>query len=257
MDYRHIKFESDGAIGRITLRNPPLNIIDLAMMREILNAVERCTKDRDLVGILFSASSESRAFSAGVSVEDHQPATVYQMIESFHSIFRTLNQSGKPTVAVVDGMALGGGCELVAMCDIVIASETSRFGQPEIKLGLFPPLATVVLPRVIGEKRARELLLTADLIDSIEAARIGLVNHVVPKAELEQKTSEVLDKLRALSTVALEATNLAINRSLGKSFDEALLATEDLYLNELMKTADAREGIKAFLEKRKPVWRNR
>jgi cyclohexa-1,5-dienecarbonyl-CoA hydratase len=158
---------------------------------------------------------------------------------------------------VVDGAALGGGCELVAGCDIVIASDRSRFGQPEIKLGVFPPVACVLLPLVIGEKRARELILTGDLIDAAEAARLGLVNHVVPGDRLEQKTQETLAKLRECSGVALEATRRALDLGRGRSLDSMLAEVEAMYLNELMKTEDANEGIKAFMEKRKPVWRNR
>jgi enoyl-CoA hydratase/carnithine racemase len=166
-------------------------------------------------------------------------------------------QAAKPAIAVVDGAALGGGCELVAGCDIVIASERARFGQPEVKLGVFPPVAAVLLPRVIGDKRARELILTGDLIDAAEAQRLGLVNTVVPPAQLEQKLQEVLAKLRELSAPALEATKRAMDLARGVSFEEALRRVEDLYLNELMKTEDAREGVRAFMEKRKPVWKNK
>jgi cyclohexa-1,5-dienecarbonyl-CoA hydratase len=179
------------------------------------------------------------------------------MLDAFHAIFRALEQTGKPTIAVVDGAALGGGCELVAGCDIVIASERARFGQPEIKLGVFPPVATILLPRIIGDKRARELMLTGELIDAAEAARLGLVNYFVSAAQLSQKTEEILARLRELSAPALEATRRAIDLARGFSFDEALSRVENLYLNELMKTEDAREGVNAFMEKRKPAWRNR
>jgi cyclohexa-1,5-dienecarbonyl-CoA hydratase len=157
----------------------------------------------------------------------------------------------------VDGAALGGGCELVAACDIVVASERARFGQPEIKLGVFPPVAAILLPRVIGEKRARELILTGELIDAPEALRLGLVNYGVNSAQLEQKLQEILNRLRELSAPALEATRRALDAGRGQSFDETLRRVENLYLNELMKTEDAREGVRAFMEKRKPSWRNR
>jgi cyclohexa-1,5-dienecarbonyl-CoA hydratase len=210
-----------------------------------------------LVAIVFEAVAGSRAFSAGVAVEEHVEETVYQMLESFHTIFRNLEQAGKPSIALVDGAALGGGCELVAGCDIVIATERARFGQPEIKLGVFPPVAAILLPRIIGDKRARELILTGELIDAREALRLGLVNYVVPSEGLEQKAQEVLVKLRELSASALEATKRAMAMAGGAAFEDALARVENLYLNELMKTADAREGIKAFMEKRKPLWQNK
>ena len=179
------------------------------------------------------------------------------MLDAFHAIFRQLEQIGKPVIAVVDGAALGGGCELVAACDIVIASDRARFGQPEIKLGVFPPVAAVLLPLVVGDKRARELILTGEIIDATEASRLGLCNHVVPPAQLEGKLLEVLAKLRELSGTSLQFTRQALDLGRGRSLDAALTEQENIYLHELMKTADANEGIKAFMEKRKPVWRHR
>ncbi len=257
MKYQNIHFKVEDRVGRIMFARPPLNIFNIAMMREIGECLNECMGQREMVAIVFEAVPDSRAFSAGVAVEEHVEVTVYRMLESFHAIFRTLEQIAKPVIAVVDGAALGGGCELVAGCDIVIASERSRFGQPEIKLGVFPPVAAVLLPRIIGEKRARELILTGDLIDAPEALQLGLVNYVVPGAEIVQKTQDVLVKLRELSAPALESTRRAIDLARGSSFEEALSRVEDLYLNELMKTEDAREGIAAFMEKRKPAWRNR
>ena len=255
--YQSIQLRLENRVGRIRFSRPPLNVFNIAMMREIGDAIAQCVRERDLVAIVFAAGPESRAFSAGVAIEEHVEETVYQMLDSFHAIFRALEQGAKPTVAVVDGAALGGGCELVAGCDIVIASERARFGQPEIKLGVFPPVAAILLPHIIGEKRARELILTGELIDAAEAARLGLVNAVVPSAQLEQKTEEVLAKLRELSAPALEATRRALDLARGFSMEDLLAKVENLYLNELMKTNDAHEGIKAFMEKRKPAWRNR
>jgi cyclohexa-1,5-dienecarbonyl-CoA hydratase len=257
MDYQHIRFNIEDRVGRIAFARPPLNVFNIAMMREIGAALNECMGTREMVAIVFESTPESRAFSAGVAIEEHVEETIYRMLESFHAIFRTLEQVAKPTIAIVDGAALGGGCELVAGCDIVIASERSRFGQPEIKLGVFPPVAAVLLPRIIGDKRARELMLTGDLIDAPEALRLGLVNYVLPQAQLAAKTDEILSKLRELSAPALEATRRAMALARGASFGDALTKVENLYLDELMKTQDAHEGVKAFMEKRKPVWRNR
>jgi len=251
-----IRFKLEDRVARITLARAPLNVLNIAMMREITEALSESAQ-REVVAIVFDADKNCRAFSAGVAIEEHVEETIYQMLDTFHAIFRQLEQIAKPTIALVDGPALGGGCELVAACDIVIASDRSRFGQPEIKLGVFPPVAAVLLPLVIGEKRARELILTGEIIDATEASRLGLCNHVAPPAHLETKLLEVLSKLKELSGTSLQFTRHALDLGRGRTFDAALTAQENIYLHELMKTADANEGIKAFMEKRKPVWRHR
>jgi cyclohexa-1,5-dienecarbonyl-CoA hydratase len=256
-DFQYIRLSIDERVARITFARPPLNVFDIAMMREIAEALNECLPQRDLAAIVFDAAPETRAFSAGVAVEEHVPETVFQMLDSFHSVFRLLAQISRPVIAVVDGPALGGGCELVAACDIVIASERARFGQPEIKLGVFPPVAAILLPRVIGEKRARELIMLGDMIDAAEALRLGLVNYVVPGAELEPKLQSVLAKVRDLSAAALALTRAALDLGGQISFQSALTEVENLYLHELMRTEDAQEGVRSFLEKRKPEWRHR
>src|SRR3954466_2970969 len=255
--YQHIRFRVEDRVGRITFARPPLNIFTIAMMRETDAALTDCMMERDMVAVVFDAVEGSRAFSAGVSVEEHQPETVYQMLESFHTVFRTLEQMSKPALALVDGAALGGGCELVAGCDIVLAASRAKFGQPEIKLGVFPPVAAVLLPRIMGERRARELLLTGEIFDAQEAERTGLVSYVVEAVQLESKLQEILARLRELSASALEMARRAMDAARGRPFVEALERVEDIYLNELMKTDDAQEGVRAFMEKRKPDWRNR
>ncbi len=256
-DYQHLKFEIEDRVARITFARPPVNIFNIAMMREINDALSRCAQLRELVAIVFEAAPDCRAFSAGVAVEEHVEETIFQMLDSFHAIFRNLEQIARPTIAIVDGPALGGGCELIAACDVVIASPRARFGQPEIKLGVFPPVAAVLLPQVIGDKRARELMLTGEFIEAAEAAQLGLVSYLLPTEALQQKVTELLGKLRQLSGAALGLTKEAIILGSGRSIDASLKTVENLYLNELMKTHDASEGIKAFIEKRKPEWRDR
>jgi cyclohexa-1,5-dienecarbonyl-CoA hydratase len=256
-DFKTIQFQIQDRVARITFARPPLNIFNIALMREVGDALNECVDRRDLAAIVFEAAEGSRAFSAGVAVEEHVPATVFQMLDSFHNIFRVLNQISRPTVAVVDGPALGGGCELVAACDLVIASDRAKFGQPEIKLGVFPPVAAVLLPRIIGEKRAREMVLLGEIIDAAEALRLGLINYVVPATELGSKTAALIAKLRDLSASSLGFTRSALDLCAGQSFDLALKKAEDLYLNELMKTEDANEGLQSFMEKRKPKWRHK
>lgn len=253
----NLKFSVDDRIARITLARPPLNILNIAMMREILSALNGCAQQRELAAIVFDAAPNSRAFSAGVAVEDHVPESVFQMLDTFHSIFRSMLQTPTPTIAVVDGPALGGGCELMLACDLVIASNRARFGQPEIKLGVFPPIAAILLPRIVGEKRAAELILTGELIESGEALQLGLVNYVVAPEELENKTQLLLSRLRELSSSSLTMARAALDLATRRDFESLLNEVENLYLHELMKTSDANEGVQAFMEKRKPLWRHR
>jgi cyclohexa-1,5-dienecarbonyl-CoA hydratase len=254
--FQHIRLRFEDRVARITFARLPLNVFNIEMMHEIASALGECAQ-RELVAIVFDADKDCRSFSAGVAVEEHGQETIFQMLDAFHAIFRLLEQLAKPTIAVVDGAALGGGCELVAACDIVIASDRARFGQPEIKLGVFPPVAAVLLPLVIGERRARELILTGEIIDAVEAGRLGLCSHVVPSAHLEPKLLEVLAKLRELSGTSLSFARQSLDVGRGRSIEAALNEQENIYLHELMKTADATEGIKAFIEKRKAVWRHR
>ena len=255
--YKDIHFVVAERVARITLMRPPLNVITIAMAREIADAVNRTGVMADVCAIVFAAQPGARTFSAGVSIEEHRPETVYQMLEAFHDIFRTLNMVSKPVVALVGGAALGGGCELVAFADIVVAVQSARFGQPEIKLGVFPPLAAVVLPRIVGDKKAREMMLTGELLTADQALAFGLVNYVVPDAELDSKGEEIIASLRQLSAPALSLTRRALVSAGWHGFDEALKQSEDIYLNQLMQLKDAVEGIEAFIAKRPPRWKHK
>ncbi len=255
--YQHIRLNISDRIGRITFARLPLNVFNIQAMREINEALDVCASTREMVAVVFAASPDARAWCAGIALEEHADDTVYQLLEAFHNIFRNLQAMAKPTVAVVDGAALGGGCSLVAACDFVVASERARFGQPEIKLGVFSPIAAVQLPRVVGERRARELILTGELVDAGEALRMGLVSYVVTVGELEAKAEEILKRLRELSASSLEATRRALDAAHGRTFEDALTQIENIYLNELMRTEDAHEGIRAFMEKRRAGWKNR
>ena len=257
MDFHSIKFAIEDRVARITFARPPLNIFNIAMMREMGDALNDCADQNDLVAIVFDAAPGSRAFSAGVAVEEHVPETVSEMLDSFHEIFRKLNQISRPAIAVVDGAALGGGCELVAACDIIMASDRAKFGQPEIKLGVFPPVAAMLLPRVVGEKKAREMILLGEVIDAAEAWRCGLASYVVPAPEMPARLADVLTKLRELSASSLRMTRRAIAMGGEYDFDKSLKKVEDLYLDQLMKTEDANEGLQSFMEKRKPEWKGK
>lgn len=256
--YKDIHFSVTDRVARIVFARPPLNVLNISMMREIADAINRIGTTSDVCAIVFSAAPAARVFSAGVSIEEHRSETVYQMLESFHTIFRSLNMISKPVIAAVAGAALGGGCEIIAFADIVIATQSARFGQPEIKIGVFPPLAAVILPRVIGEKRAREMILTGELLTAEAAQRIGLVNHVVSnEADLESKTAEIVGTLRHLSVPALEMSRRAMVEASGQPFEDALKRSEDIYLNQLMSYKDPQEGVEAFIAKRPPKWKHK
>ncbi len=255
MESQHITFEKRDGVARLTLNKPPFNVLDIAMMREINAALEGLGDDPKIKVLVFEAAEGSKAFSAGVDVAEHTADKVGEMIEVFHRIFRLLDGLEIPTVAVVDGAALGGGCELVLFCDMVIASERASFGQPEIQVGVFPPVAVVALPGIIGPKKALEMVLIGDRIRAAEAERLGLVNRVVPPEELRATADAFVGKLTKLSGVVLRLTKRALRLGSVGGFAEGLAAVEELYLGPLMATEDAHEGLAAFLEKRAPEWK--
>jgi cyclohexa-1,5-dienecarbonyl-CoA hydratase len=225
------------------------------MIEEMHRALARVHSASELKVLIFD--HRGKAFSAGVSIKDHTPDKVGEMIEKFHGLFRLLHSIAIPVLALVDGMALGGGCELAVFCDLVIASERATFGQPEIKVGVFPPVAAVLFPRLIGRNRALELLLTGEVIEAAEAKAMGLINRVFPAQGFREKTDEFISILTSMSRPVLKLTKRAVDRGLNASVDEGIRAVEQLYLGELMKTEDASEGLTAFLEKRKAVWKNK
>lgn len=254
-EYSRVRCEIDNKVARITLDQPPLNIIDIPMMKEMHFAIERIKSIGDVKVLIID--HRGKAFSAGVSIKDHSPDKVGEMLETFHGLFRLMNTLEPPTVAFVDGMALGGGCELAVFCDMVLASDRATFGQPEIKVGVFPPVAAAVFPRLMGRNRTLELLLTGDVIDAAEAKAIGLINKVFPAEVFKKKSEEFILKLTSLSGRVLGLTKRVVDRSLEVSVIEGISAGEHLYLEELMKSDDAQEGLNSFLEKRKPIWKNK
>jgi cyclohexa-1,5-dienecarbonyl-CoA hydratase len=249
-----VTFASDEDSYRVTLNDPPLHILDLALLEELRAALARVTADRHF---LIIDSTGDKAFSAGASVHDHLGDRVVTMLSLFHDCFRILSRLDIVTVALVRGAALGGGCELALAADFVLASDRARFGQPEINLGVFPPVAAYQLSRQTTPRKGLELLLTGDPIGAEEAHRIGLVNAVFPVAGFDELATAWLAKLSRQSASTLRMAKKAFRIATSADFDERLAAVEKLYLEELMKTADANEGLNAFIEKRKPVWKNR
>jgi cyclohexa-1,5-dienecarbonyl-CoA hydratase len=254
MGYEHIETRFEEGLGTITLNKPPVNVLNIAMMEEINHRLESWQQEKDLKVVLFNA--KGKCFSAGVDVGEHMGDLAPKMIGSFHRMFRLMDTLGVMTVASIYSSCLGGGCELAVFCDLVIAAENSKIGQPEIQVGVFPPIAAYIMPRIMGRKDALDLILSGRIISAGEARQMGLINKVVPDQELESETALFIRPYLKLSAEVLRKTKKAITAGLRDDLEPALTAIEEIYLNELMKTADAQEGLKAFLEKRKPVWKN-
>jgi len=252
MEHKHISYTESGHVGRLVLKRPPVNILNIEMMREITDVLLGVQKSQGLRALVISA--EGKFFSAGVDVGEHTKDKVREMISVFHGIFDNLNRINVPTIALVAGPALGGGCELALYCDMVIASERAKFGQPEIKVGVFPPIAAFLIPNIAPMKFAAEMLLTGETYSAAEMKLMGLVNRVFPEDRFQAESEAFIEKLASQSSVVLELTKRAIVAGHGKSYRDAMPTIEEIYLDKLMSTEDASEGLAAFMAKRKPVW---
>jgi cyclohexa-1,5-dienecarbonyl-CoA hydratase len=250
-----LRVDISAAVARIVLRHPPLNVFDVALMEELAQALAEIEARFDVSVVVLSG--EGRAFSAGVDVAAHTPDKVEAMLLKFHAVIRALVASKKVTIAAVHGHCLGGGAELAMVCDIVYTSASAQWGFPEIKLGCYPPVACTALAALVGQKRAAELILTGRAISGVEAAEMGLANHAVPDGELESAVDRTVQELLELSPTALAVTKKAVYAWDAMHFDKGLTRAERIYMEELMKTADAQEGIRAFMEKREPRWTGR
>jgi cyclohexa-1,5-dienecarbonyl-CoA hydratase len=254
MAYEHIQTELKEGVAYLTLNRPPVNVLNIEMMEEVNTYLEGLKKEKSLKLLVIQAMG--KAFSAGVDVGEHLGELVYKMIEVFHKMFRLMDALKVPSIAIVNGSALGGGCELALYCDMVIATEKSKFGQPEIQVGVFPPIAALIFPRMMGRKKAMELILAGDTLSAQEALALGLVNKVVPEASLADEANGYIEKFKKLSGIVLKLAKEATLAGLNDDVDKGLKTIEKIYLDRLMKTDDALEGLKAFLEKRKPTWKD-
>jgi len=251
--YKQVQVILDPPAAKITLANPPQNVIDIPMMEELAEALKQLEPQPEVSTIIFSGSEQN--FSAGVDVAAHTPDKVREMLAKFHAVIRAIVNAKKVTIAVVRGNCLGGGAELAMVCDMVFTARDAHWAFPEIKLGCFPPVASVGLAALVGQKRAAELILTGRQISGAEALAMGLVNAAVDSEELATVVDETLKRLSKLSPASLAVTKKAVYCWDAMHFEKGLARAEQIYLEELMKTEDAQEGIKAWLEKREPAWK--
>ena len=244
----------DGEVAYAALDHPPVNVIDFDLIDELTAFLRQVRHEPRLCAIV--VEGRGRVFSAGVDVGAHLPATVERMIRSFHAVFELLDEICVPTLALVRGPCLGGACELVGYLDCVLATENASFGVPEIKLGVFPPVAAALFPRRFAYQRAMRLLLTGETVDSEVACEMGLVSRVVSDQEAHAALEAELLLLRTKSSSSLRSVKRASLDARGWTFRELVEPSERVYLEQLMATSDALEGLNAFLEKREPVWSN-
>ena len=255
MDNSFIETREHARYAHLTLLHPPLNILNIAMLKRINDYLESLSSRKTLCALLIDA--QGPAFSAGVDIPEHRIETVAEMLGTFHQTIRLLHRLPMPVVAAVHGGTYGGGMELAAFCDIVLASDDLKIGVPEITLGVYPPVAVALLTQVIGYRYAAEMILTGQVIGAKVASDIGLVNHVYPASQFRNHVSDYMEKFTRLSAYSLGQTRRALRDASWSTFEAALKASETSYLDELMKGSDPVEGLTAFMEKRQPQWLDR
>lgn len=249
-----VSYTSKGGVGTLTLDRPPANVLNIPMLEQLESSLELAAQEQSIKVLVLKATG--KIFCAGVDIADHTPERVGEMIPLFDRVCVAIYEFPTPTLAVIQGHALGGGCELVICCDLAVMSEGARIGQPEIRLGAIAPVAALRLPALVGSRWAAKMLVTGETIEAEIAQRIGLVHKVVPANAFDAAVDDEINQLDQLSGAALRIAKRAT--LLGEAdWTDKLEEMERLYLERLMKTEDAKEGLQAFLEKRAPVWKDR
>jgi cyclohexa-1,5-dienecarbonyl-CoA hydratase len=253
MTKARLEIQHDGRIARLYLSAPKANILDAAMVGELDRIFEKLESHRELRAIVLEG--EGPHFSFGASVEEHLPDQIEAALDRLGGLLRRVAAAPAPTIAAVRGLCLGGGFELALACDLIVAEEGAELGAPEIKLAVFPPAASALLPVRIGAAGAASLILTGDNWKATEALQQGLVARVAPQGTLEATVHQFLEaSFLPRSAAALRIATRAVRRPIVRALQEDLPQLDRLYLEELMKESDAVEGIRAFLERREPNW---
>lgn len=254
-EYQFIQISRENGKAILSLNRPPVNVLNIEMLHEMNRALADIAEDQEARVLLLRG--EGKCFSAGMDVADHLPDKVEQMLGAMRRFLELLAKLEIPTISAVHGPTLGGGLEIAAFTDLTYAAEGASLGQPEIKLAVFPPLAVAYYPWLTGMKKAAEICMTGRTISAEEAKSIGLVNQVFGRDEFESKVDEIVISLAGYSRPALAATKKALRMAVGRPIWEALTTAEHIYMEDVMSSKDAFEGLNAFLEKRKPEWKHK
>jgi len=254
-DFQFVKVRVEGEVARITLDRPDHNLLNEGMLAEVAAGINMLGERNEIK--LMILDSAAKMFCGGIEIGEYTQRRVFQLLDAFHGAFAAMLDTSKPLLVVVNGPAFGGGAELAALGDLVIATPKARFAQPEIKLGVFPPLAAAVLPYILGPKQALELVLTGEAMSAERAYDLGLVNWLVSEAELPKKVDEIIARVTAQSGPVLTMAKKAILGSLGLPLRDGVRNSMKVFLNELAELEDSQEGLRALVEKRAPKWKNR
>ena len=252
---KFLKIENNGQVARIILDRPKHNVLDIPMMNELNAELETIAADDELKCVVITG--EGRSFCAGVEVADHKPDNVDAMVATFNRIFELINMIDIPIIAAVNGACLGGGMEVAIACDIVIASEKAILGQPEIKLGFFPPYAALRLPELVGPAKAIEILTTGQNYSAQESKDLGFVSRVASVDDFQAVVDGQVKQICHASPLIIRLNKRAVKRHIGTSFFQGVDLVSNYFLNTMMKTEDTLEGIASFEEKRRPDWKNK
>jgi cyclohexa-1,5-dienecarbonyl-CoA hydratase len=254
-EFEFIRYRVEGPVARLTLDRPEHNLLNESMLRELADSVGALAEMASVKLIVLDAAG--KVFSGGVDIGEYTAERAFSMLDAFHAACIAMVEATQPVLMVVDGPAIGGGAELIAYGDLVVATPRARFALPEITIGMFPPLASTMFPHIIGSKRALELVLTGEAITAERAHGLGLVNRLVPEAQLQTAVNDLVAKITAQSGAVLGMAKKAVIGGMGLSLRDALRNSMSIFLNELYRLEDSQEGLRALIEKRKPKWKNR
>ncbi|MGB6264658.1 MAG: enoyl-CoA hydratase/isomerase family protein [Candidatus Acidiferrales bacterium] len=254
-EFQFVKMQHSGEVVRLTLDRPEHNLLNERMLAELTAGINSLAERSDVKLIVLD--SAAKAFCGGIEVGEYTQRRVFQLLDAFHGAFTAMLDSSKPVLVVVNGPAYGGGAELAALGDLVVATPRARFAQPEIKLGVFPPLSAAILPNILGPKVALEQVLTGQEMSAERARELGLVNWLVSEEELPKKVDELIMRVTSQSGPVLTMAKKAIMGSMGLPLREGVKNSMKIFLNELADLEDSQEGLRALVEKRAPKWKNR